>query len=1150
MEDNNRSLVLSQDWVLPSNASIEEFSPLYSQNEIRELAASSHLGKRPRIDKGKVENNELNTSSSSSANAFPPQVASATANLTSDLPPILRDWLKRYLFPFVNLLKTMRRRCEIVSKWKVYETTHKFPKDLEFKFTPYQNYPKSFSNHERQLMQDMERDIIREAKLKLLKHRITVYERDLEELKFSLDQRSTKSKVLTDLQSAFASMLPQENPILYETIYKHFIYQLSLLKKQILIMSPLAHTTEDDNKSVSSIDRNGTKMDDIDEPSALPSPIMYGSEEEEVAQQELPHQSFRPFINSNKNGNNSTTNNNNNNGIDLLSKKINQHDTMLKEMLNKLNKLCKNSNSISSSSVIPSSSSSSLNRFESTIRRWKQFYGSTRTNEYESSRATETTIQVPKRKKKKVTFCSILKIIKFSEKQFEPRSEQISSQKKLQNRKISNKRKKRYQRRQKANQRSREKKKLIKSKLISNYNNSSINSHVFNLSNIPLNSEILSFLSLGGKFIPHVSKSVKRIKDSLKSSLAKFTRKLKYYIDSSTSNTLYSNVTGNSYLSRLIPPITAFNCYNNTDGNEFMAINGNRQKYVGTSDTTIHDAELTTFPKCLQNYYIETLSLIENCKISCKVSIHQKQLLNVMETLKHNYNIVVKPADKNLGICILSKDHYIHLCNQLLSDVNVYKIVEEDIKIIFNETYARLRQILHKNGLLYVNEYGVNKRTTEKRLSYLAKSLLQLQDSGLLRPARFYILPKVHKKSLSARPIVSSVNTITYYASRYLHNVLYKYMVKLPTICTSSKSILPELDSLTNLPQTSVILCADVASLYPSIHLDFGLKALRSVLTDFRAPYEEVNLIVDLLEWVLKNNYISFDSKTYLQVQGTAMGTPVAVTYANIVLYYIERNLITKNFIKYYRYIDDIFAVCDNAESACVFVESFNKVNTAIQLEGWTVERYGVFLDLDITITPANSISFTIYQKPMNKYQYLPPNTAHPRHIINNFIKNEISRYRLYCTEDKKFGEIMGKFYSRLIARGYTYSYLNPIFQNAPWNFLVWNEINSAKKLINNNEEYNSNKNDLDNNEKNNIILHPIVVVNIPINTYSSISLASLFDIGVEIRNFIIENQAHKKAKVSVGKTIIARKLSRNIQTVFLHKPLSDDQIQFPSKGK
>jgi hypothetical protein len=157
-----------------------------------------------------------------------------------------------------------------------------------------------------------------------------------------------------------------------------------------------------------------------------------------------------------------------------------------------------------------------------------------------------------------------------------------------------------------------------------------------------------------------------------------------------------------------------------------MAINGNRQKYVGTSDTTIHDAELTTFPKCLQNYYIETLSSIENCKISCIVSIHQKQLLNVMETLKQNYNIVVKPADKNLGICILSKDHYIHLCNQLLSDVNVYKIVEEDIKIIFNETYARLRQILHKNGLLYVNEYGVNKRTTEKRLSYLAKSLLQL----------------------------------------------------------------------------------------------------------------------------------------------------------------------------------------------------------------------------------------------------------------------------------------------------------------------------------------------------------------------------------------------------------------------------------------
>jgi hypothetical protein len=92
---------------------------------------------------------------------------------------------------------------------------------------------------------------------------------------------------------------------------------------------------------------------------------------------------------------------------------------------------------------------------------------------------------------------------------------------------------------------------------------------------------------------------------------------------------------------------------------------------------------------------------------------------------------------------------------------------------------------------------------------------------------------KFYKATLGARPVVSAVNTITYYASRFLHNLLYPYVEKLPTICFSSQSLLPILNKSFSLKSDSVILCADVTSLYPSIRHDFGISVVEQVLIDF-----------------------------------------------------------------------------------------------------------------------------------------------------------------------------------------------------------------------------------------------------------------------------------------------------------------------------
>ena len=64
--------------------------------------------------------------------------------------------------------------------------------------------------------------------------------------------------------------------------------------------------------------------------------------------------------------------------------------------------------------------------------------------------------------------------------------------------------------------------------------------------------------------------------------------------------------------------------------------------------------------------------------------------------------------------------------------------------------------------------------------------------------------------------------------------------------------------------------------LYPSILHDVGLKALNEKLeerSDKKVPSAD---LVDMAEFVLKNNFFEFDSKVKQQVSGTAIGTKFA----------------------------------------------------------------------------------------------------------------------------------------------------------------------------------------------------------------------------------------------------------------------------------
>lgn len=399
----------------------------------------------------------------------------------------------------------------------------------------------------------------------------------------------------------------------------------------------------------------------------------------------------------------------------------------------------------------------------------------------------------------------------------------------------------------------------------------------------------------------------------------------------------------------------------------------------------------------------------------------------------NNLNIIIKPADKNLGLVIMDPKQYNDMCMEHLKDTTTYTLIPDYNRRLI-AIWKQLESILSKHSI----------QNNDK----LFKSLTQLKDNRALRIAPFYCLPKLHKSldNPPGRPIVSAPATITYYASVYLDNLFKPVLKKFHTLCFSSRDIIRDICSLNSkniFNENCVILCADIASLYPSIPIDFGLECVKELFIKynyFHLTGEQFGLAFDLLSFILKNNYLIFNNNTYKQIKGTAMGTPVAVAYSNLVLLEMESR-INIHHIFYKRYIDDLFRICPNSDSARNFITSFNAINSNIQLDQISIDRKGVFLDLNIYLDNNNILQTNIFQKMTSKFQYIPPFSNHAKSIFANWVYNELCRYRLYCSIDDDFNKIRIQFLTRLIDRGYTYKFFILVAMRIPTRETLMNKL-------------------------------------------------------------------------------------------------------------
>jgi hypothetical protein len=150
---------------------------------------------------------------------------------------------------------------------------------------------------------------------------------------------------------------------------------------------------------------------------------------------------------------------------------------------------------------------------------------------------------------------------------------------------------------------------------------------------------------------------------------------------------------------------------------------------------------------------------------------------------------------------------------------------------------------------------------------YLLRSIKQHR-----KIPRFYLTMKIHKTSMATRPIVAIRGSITAGLGTWLDQQLQPICKKLPTYIKSSFELTDLLKDLPDLPDSARLFTADAVSMYTNIDTDHALSVIRRYLP--LTPHNKA--IMTALDMIMKYNFFQLGDTSWLQLTGTAMGTPQA----------------------------------------------------------------------------------------------------------------------------------------------------------------------------------------------------------------------------------------------------------------------------------
>jgi hypothetical protein len=169
---------------------------------------------------------------------------------------------------------------------------------------------------------------------------------------------------------------------------------------------------------------------------------------------------------------------------------------------------------------------------------------------------------------------------------------------------------------------------------------------------------------------------------------------------------------------------------------------------------------------------------------------------------------------------------------------------------------------------------------------------------------------------------------------------------------------------------------------------------------------------------------------------GTAMGTRVAPTFANIFMAKIDKLVLeaSDSFSLFFkRFLDDIFMLWTGTESQFLnFMKKINLIHPTIKFtHSYNLkERSTTFLDTTMQVINGK-LSTDLYRKETDKVQYLLPNSNHPSHIFKNIPFSLALRLLRICSSRENLIKRLEELKVMLLSRKYNKGVINAAIKRA-----------------------------------------------------------------------------------------------------------------------
>ena len=384
---------------------------------------------------------------------------------------------------------------------------------------------------------------------------------------------------------------------------------------------------------------------------------------------------------------------------------------------------------------------------------------------------------------------------------------------------------------------------------------------------------------------------------------------------------------------------------------------------------------------------------------------------HALKELTRDKNIILRKADKGSTTVIMNRTDKLHEGLVLLEDKNNYRPLEKPTV----ENTAKKVQRLIKSLLL------------EGHIDDMTAKWLSLTPDPPRTPL-FYTLTKIHKPTPVGRPIISGCDGPTERISAFVDHLLQPIAKKQASYLKDTTDFINFIEK-TKLPKKAFLVSMDVTSLYTNIPQEEGTDTVCDAYEEFHQgnPPVPTRFLREMLSLILQENAFQFNGKDYLQTHGTAMGTKMAVAFANIFMAKIENAILRHSSNKpifWKRFIDDVFTMWDTSRDKIEkFLLEANSFHPTIKFTAEISETETTFLDTIVykgdRFHKESILDVRTHYKPTETFHYTNFYSCHPPGVAKGFIKGEALRLLRTNSSPQTFEENITNFATRLKNRGY-----------------------------------------------------------------------------------------------------------------------------------